>query len=71
LVVMLQAPGNRRLPVYAGKFDTPGRDLSLQQEEAPLFYGLDPNGTWVLWIFDTRAGEGGNLVSAKLHITAH
>lgn len=70
LRVILQAPGKRRLPVYEGSLDEAGADLVMEDEAAPLFYGLNPNGNWVLRVIDTLPGETGRLVSATVHITA-
>ena len=51
--VILQTTGKRRLPVYEGSFDEAGADLEIENEAAPLFYGLNPNGNWVLRVIDT------------------
>jgi subtilisin-like proprotein convertase family protein len=42
----------------------------MNEEEAPLFYGLNPNGTWVLRIRDWAPADTGQLVSATVQITA-
>jgi hypothetical protein len=68
--VVLQAPGKRLLPVYDGYYDTPGEDVKLSGQAVPLFYGLNPNGTWVLRIIDTTPADVGQLVSATVQITA-
>jgi len=70
LRVILQTPGNRRLPVYEGSLDEAGADLAMEDEAAPLFYGLNPNGNWVLRVVDELPGDTGRLVSATVHITA-
>lgn len=70
LRVILQTPGKRRLPIYEGSLDEAGADLEMEDEEAPLFYGLNPNGNWVLRVIDTLPGETGRLVSATVHIKA-
>lgn len=70
LRVILQTPGKRRLPIYEGSLDEAGADLEMEDEAAPLFYGLNPNGSWVLRVIDTLPGETGQLVSATVHIKA-
>jgi hypothetical protein len=70
LDVTLLTPGKKRLPVYDGLSDASGTDVVMNEEEAPLFYGLNPNGTWVLRIRDWAPADTGQLVSATVQITA-
>jgi subtilisin-like proprotein convertase family protein len=70
LRVILQTPGKRRLPVYEGFYDEEGEDVTMDGERAPLFYGLNPNGLWVLRVLDEVPADAGSLVSATVHITA-
>lgn len=70
LLVILETPGKKRLPLYVGKFDTSGEPVLFTNEEAPLFYGLNPNGRWVLRVIDEWPGATGRVVSATVHISA-
>ena len=70
LVIMLQTPARRRLPIYDGSYEDPGENIKVNDLEAPLFYGLNPNGIWVLRVIDTAPSDSGKFVSAKIHITA-
>jgi hypothetical protein len=58
------------LPIYEGAYDTEGENVTMDGQEAPLFYGLNPNGTWVLRVLDEIPADAGQLVSATVHITA-
>jgi subtilisin-like proprotein convertase family protein len=53
LRVTLQTPGKRRLPVYEGSLEEAGANVDMEDEAAPLFYGLNPDGNWVLRVIDT------------------
>lgn len=70
LRVILQTPGKRRLPVYEGSMEEAGPNVDMEDEAAPLFYGLNPNGNWVLRVIDTMPADAGRLVSATVHISA-
>ena len=70
LDILLTAPGKKRLPIYDGYYDESGANVIMEQEEAPLFYGLNPNGTWVLRIRDLAPADTGRLISATVHINA-
>jgi len=70
LRVVLQTPCKRRLPIYEGAYDTEGENVTMDGQEAPLFYGLNPNGTWVLRVLDEIPADAGQLVSATVHIKA-
>jgi len=67
--------GGKRLPNYDGDYDDyyagdGEKDLKFEAEAAPFFYGMNPNGIWVLRIMDTSPGKTGRFVSARLTITA-
>lgn len=70
LLVILETPGKKRLPLYVGELDTSGEPVLFTNEEAPLFYGLNPNGGWVLRVIDEWPGDTGRVVSATVHISA-
>lgn len=70
LLIILQTPGKRRLPVYDGYYEDSGPDVKITDLEAPLFYGLNPNGVWTLRVIDTTPSNSGEFISAKVHITA-
>jgi hypothetical protein len=68
LVVFLQSPDRKRLPVYDGEYEK--TEPKFQGRAAPLFYGINPNGRWVLRILDYSPAKTGRLVSGRVHITA-
>jgi hypothetical protein len=70
LLVILETPNKKRLPLYDGDLDTNGQQVLFENEEAPLFYGLNPNGRWVLRVIDMLPGDTGQVISATLHISA-
>lgn len=70
LLVILETPNKKRLPFDEGELDTNGQEVLFENEDAPLFYGLNPNGRWVQRVIDTLAGDEGLLISATVHTTA-
>ncbi len=70
LLVILETPNKKRLPLYDGDLDFSGQSVIFDDEKAPLFYGLNPNGRWVLRVIDMLPGSTGKVVSATVHISA-
>lgn len=71
LLVLIQPPGQKRWPIYDGLFDEAGNEVLFEDEDVPMFYGINPNGQWKLRVVDmVSGGDTGKLMSAEIRIGA-
>jgi len=70
LLILIQAPRRTRYPLYVGEVDDPGDKVSFNDEDVPMFYGINPNGRWRIYVVDYVPGDTGRLISATIRISA-
>jgi subtilisin-like proprotein convertase family protein len=71
LLILIQPPRQLRYPVYDGFWDERGNEVRLDDEDVPMFYGINPNGRWRLYVVDmVSGGDTGRLISAKIRVNA-
>jgi len=72
LTISVRAPGRKTAVIYDGAYDEnqSGSTISLASEQVAYFYGAKANGVWTVIIEDWEPQDQGELVSARLNITA-
>jgi len=71
LLILIQPPRQKRWAIYDGWFDESGNEVRFDDEDVPMFYGINPNGRWRLYVVDlVSGGDTGRLISATIRISA-